>query len=75
MAEKNELLKNEINIDFLGESVRGLIALQPVAQLLAGADIVPKAFQSKPANVLIALNMAQRMNAEPLMVMQNLIYR
>lgn len=58
MAEKNELLKHEIDIDFLGESVRGLIALQPVAQLLAGADIVPKAFQSKPANVLIALNMA-----------------
>lgn len=72
MAEKNELLKTEIDIDFLGESVRGLIALQPVAQLLASADIVPKAFQSKPANVLIALNMAQRMNAEPLMVMQNL---
>ena len=54
MAEKNELLKHEIDIDFLGESVRGLIALQSVAQLLAGADIVPKAFQNKPANVLIA---------------------
>lgn len=75
MTEEKRVVAKNMNaedLSFLGESVRGLIALQPVAQLLAGADIVPKAFQSKPANVLIALNMAQRMNAEPLMVMQNL---
>lgn len=43
-----------------------------LAQNFAGSDIIPAAFQKKPANVLVALDMAARMNMSPLMVMQNL---
>lgn len=42
------------------------------AQALATSDIVPVAYQKKPANCLIALDMANRMNLSPMYVMQNL---
>ena len=41
------------------------------ADLLAKSDLVPKAFQGKPENCLIALELADRMNASAFMVMQN----
>lgn len=42
------------------------------AQALATSDIVPVAYQKKPANCLIALDMANRMSLSPMYVMQNL---
>lgn len=42
------------------------------AELLAQSDIIPQAFRGKPANVLVAMDMAQRLNASPMLVMQNL---
>lgn len=43
------------------------------AKFLAASDIVPEqTYKGKPANCLIALDMANRMNISPLMVMQNL---
>lgn len=50
----------------------GIEALAALASKLAGSDIIPQAFQKKPANVLIALDMANRLNASPMMVMQNM---
>ena len=68
MAEttKEIMTENNIDITLLGESVRGLVSLAPTAQLLANADIIPDTFKKKAANVLIALNMAQLMHADPL---------
>lgn len=45
---------------------------QRVAKMFAGSDLVPKTFQNNIGNCVIALNMANRMSADPLMVMQNL---
>ena len=45
---------------------------QRQAKALASSDLVPKAFQNNPANCLIALEIAHRMGASPMMVMQNL---
>lgn len=43
------------------------------AKILASSDIVPEGtYRNKPANCLIALEMANRMNVSPLMIMQNL---
>lgn len=43
------------------------------AKYLAGSDLVPEAtYAGKPANCLIALDLANRMNVSPLLVMQNL---
>lgn len=45
---------------------------QRAAKLLAQSSLVPKEYQGNLPNCVIALNMASRMNADPLMVMQNL---
>lgn len=43
-----------------------------VAELFASSAFVPKHFQNKPADCLIGLNMANRMQEDPLMVLQSL---
>jgi hypothetical protein len=45
---------------------------QRVARVFAESDLVPKHFQGKIANCVIALNYAQRMGLDPFMVFQNL---
>ncbi|MFC4158237.1 hypothetical protein [Chitinimonas lacunae] len=46
--------------------------IQRVAKAFAMSDLVPKQYQDNIPNCMIALDMAQRMGANPLMVMQNL---
>lgn len=46
--------------------------IQRQANLLAKSDLVPKEFKGKVANCVIALEMAQRVGASPMAVMQNL---
>jgi hypothetical protein len=45
---------------------------QRAASLLAKSTLVPKEYQGNVPNCVIALNMAERMGADPFMVMQNL---
>lgn len=45
---------------------------QRVATMLSKSELVPKDYQGKVANCLIALELANRIGASPLMVMQNL---
>jgi hypothetical protein len=46
--------------------------VQRVAKVFSTSELVPKKYQGNPANCVIALEMAGRMNVSPLMVMQNL---
>ena len=48
-----------------------LNAMMAVAEELSKSDIIPKEFQKKPANCLIAVQLANRLKADPFMVMQN----
>lgn len=48
-----------------------LNAMMAVAEKLSESDIIPKEFQKKPANCLIAVQLANRLKADPFMVMQN----
>jgi len=50
----------------------GFELMQRAAQLLAASALVPKEYQGNIANCTIALEMAARIGASPLMVMQNL---
>jgi hypothetical protein len=50
----------------------GFALMQRAAQLLAASELVPKEYQKNVANCTIALEMASRIGASPLMVMQNL---
>ncbi|MDR0881607.1 MAG: recombinase RecT [Candidatus Adiutrix sp.] len=43
-----------------------------VGTMFSQSTLVPKHYQGNPANCLIALNMAKRLGADPLMAMQNL---
>lgn len=56
------------------QSVEGFELLQRQAKMFCGSSLVPQQFQGEQnfGNAIIALEMAQRMNASPLMVMQNL---
>lgn len=45
---------------------------QREAKLLGASSLVPKSYQGNIADIVVAMNMAQRMKADPLMVMQSL---
>lgn len=53
-------------------SLQGFELAQRAARLLASSTMVPENYQGNLPNCVIALNMANRMGADPLMVMQNL---
>ena len=42
-----------------------------MAKQLAASKIIPDSYQNNPANCMVALEMASRMQASPLAVMQN----
>lgn len=46
--------------------------IQRVSKAFASSDLVPKQYQGNLPNCMIAMDMAQRIGANPLMVMQNL---
>lgn len=50
----------------------GFSLMQNVAKSFASSDMVPESYKGKPANVVIALDLANRLGMAPLMVMQNL---
>lgn len=53
-------------------SVDSFALLQRGGALLAASSLVPQEYRGNMPNCVIALNMAQRIGADPLMVMQNL---
>lgn len=53
-------------------STNGFEHAQRVAKMLCSSDLVPKEFRGNVQNTLIALEMANRIGASPLSVMQNL---
>jgi len=72
--ENNEL--TIINSNTTGESGQVFAPAQfehaqRIAKLLSSSDLVPNQYKGNIANTMVALEMAHRMNASPLMVMQN----
>ena len=68
-------MSNEITIrpgNGVLTAFQNLPQLLEVADKLASSTIVPREYQKQPGNVLIALNTAQRLQVDPMMVMQNL---
>lgn len=69
----DELAKQEVKDLAVGlNSTSEFEAIQRIAKLLASSNLVPKEFQNNIPNCVIALSMAKRLQADPLMVMQNL---
>lgn len=53
-------------------SVKAFDHAQRVAKMLSSSSLIPKTYQGNIQNTMIALEMAHRIGASPLMVMQNL---
>src|SRR6056297_2490700 len=72
--EKNEVAEKEKNTKVTPgfDSLDNFNLALKTANLLSKSSLVPKEYQGSIPNCVIALNMAQRMKADPLMVMQNL---
>ncbi len=70
IVTKNENQVTDIVPGF--SSLQSFELAQRAAALLAKSSLVPKEYQNNLPNCVIALNMASRMGADPLMVMQNL---
>lgn len=71
-ALKNEIQPPVPNIAMSMETVAGFESMQRIAKLFSTSSIAPKAYQGNVADCFIAVDMAMRMGANPLMVMQNL---
>lgn len=73
----NELLKTETAVTTQNDNATPnffefYTSAYKVASLLSKSDLIPQTFQKRTENCMIALEMAQRIGASPLMVMQNL---
>lgn len=73
MEDKNKLVESQ-KIDIMPGfgSLQSFELSQRAASVLAKSTLVPKEYQGNLPNCIIALNMASRLQADPLMVMQNL---
>ncbi|MCA9506419.1 MAG: recombinase RecT [Dehalococcoidia bacterium] len=71
LTETTETQKTETTL-IPTQQERAFALAQREATALANSALVPKEFNGNVANCLIALNLARRIGADPLMVMQNL---
>lgn len=77
MEQKTELAvvnsnNKEVTINFFANENNFNLG-QRMAKVFATSTLVPQQYQNNIGNTMIAMNMAQRMSADPLMVMQNLV--
>lgn len=56
----------------VGQTVKQFEAMQRMAQMYSTSTIVPEAYRGNIGNCVISIDMAMRMNANVLMIMQNL---
>jgi hypothetical protein len=72
--DKKPLKQAEISPDMVSafSSMASFESVQRMAGLMAASSLIPKEYQNNIPNAVIALEMAQRIGASPLAVMQNL---
>ena len=66
IEQKNELSDNAFN------DTVSFQKLYDIGKMFASSALVPQAYQGKPMDCTIAVDMANRMNVSPMIVMQNL---
>lgn len=64
--------KNQVSIPAGRNVIGSLREAYEMAQVLCTSEIIPLAYRGKPADCMIAIDMADRMGISPLMVMQSL---
>lgn len=72
LLNKNPLVvKDESEFASLLDTAR-FSQIQRIAKMFASSDLVPEVFQGKVANCAVALQMAFRLQVDPMMLMQNM---
>lgn len=76
MSTNQEIKKNDSGVELISNNFFSTPQLfehaQRVAKIFSSSDMVPKRYQNNIGNCIIALEMANRIGASPLLVMQNL---
>lgn len=74
MSENQNSVQTVEKVDVIGSltSPEVFDHMQRVAKMYASSSLIPKEYQNNVQNTVIALEMANRIGANPLMVMQNL---
>lgn len=72
MEEKNQSVIEEKAVVQAKNVIGSMREAYILAQTLCQAEIIPEAYRNKPADCMIAIDMADRMGVSPLMVMQSL---
>ena len=70
-TETGMIIKEEDQVAIAPQNI-GLEKLMEMSGMLAKSTIVPVAYQNRPENCFIALDMANRMGVSPFIIMQNL---
>lgn len=64
--------KNEVAVESAFSNLANFKELYDIGKMFASSSLVPAAYQGKPMDCAIAVDMANRMGVSPMMVMQNL---
>lgn len=73
MRPQEQAIQNLPSISVGLTTLQGFDLVQRAAKCLASSTLVPKEYVGNISNCVVALNMAARVGADPLMVMQNLV--
>jgi hypothetical protein len=71
----NELIKQETSYELstgVFTTIENFKEIYDIGKMFATSTLVPQAYQNKPMDCTIAVDMANRMGVSPMMVMQNL---
>jgi hypothetical protein len=71
----NELIKQEASYELstgVFSTIENFKEIYDIGKMFATSTLVPQAYQGKPMDCTIAVDMANRMGISPMMVMQNL---
>lgn len=73
LLAREAMAKAQFDLTPMGQMLRQFEAQQRMGQMFAKSKIVPASYQNNVADCSIAIDMAMRMNCNPLTVMQNLV--
>jgi hypothetical protein len=73
LVAREAMAKAQFDLTPMGQMLRQFEAQQRMGQMFAQSKIVPANYQNNVADCSIAIDMAMRMNCNPLTVMQNLV--
>lgn len=71
----NELIRQETSYELSNgvfATIENFREIYDIGKMFASSTLVPQAFQGKPMDCVIAVDLANRMGVSPMMVMQNL---